>query len=259
MSVNQGAAIVLASEAAADRLGLRRDGRVWPRAGVDVTEQWFMIDRRDFHSLPGVQAAGSALLEAIDAGIDTIDVLDLYSCFPIAPRLVADMLGLAPDVDLPLTAAGGLPWFGGPGNNYSTHALAAVVRRLRRGDASTALVHALGMMLSKHAMVALATEPTTAWQRVDSTPLQAFVDTLPSPTVVETPTGAATIEAYTVTHGRDGSPEGGVAMARTDDDRRFIAVLPADRGVLEALERDEGVGLPGVVRTADGRNLFLPT
>jgi acetyl-CoA C-acetyltransferase len=258
MSVNQGAAIVVASEAAGDRLGLRREGRVWPRAAVDVTEQWFMIERRDFHSLPGVQAAGAALLETIGTPIDEIDVLDLYSCFPIAPRLVAHMLGLPPDLDRPLTAAGGLPWFGGPGNNYSTHALAAVVERLRDGRGSTALVHALGMMLSKHALVSLATAPDAEWRRVDAAPLRRLVSALPSPPVVAAPSGAATIETYTVTHGRNGDPEGGVVMGRTDDDGRFIAVLPADRDLLSALEREEGVGLRGTVRTADGRNVFAP-
>lgn len=258
MSVNQGAALVVTSEAAADRLGLRRDGRVWPRAGVDVTEQWFMLERRDLVTLPGVEAAGAALLETMGARIADVDVLDLYSCFPIAPRLVAAMLGLAPDTDRLLTAAGGLPWFGGPGNNYATHALAAVVGRLRAG-ASTALVHALGMMLSKHALVALAAEPAAdGWRRVDGAPLARLVAGLPSPPVVATPSGAATIEAYTVTHARDGAPEGGVVMGRTAEGGRFVAVLPADRALLEALEREEGVGRSGSVRQDGARNVFAP-
>lgn len=258
MAVNQGAAIVLASEAAADRLGLRVAGRVWPAAGVDVTEQWFLLERRDLHSLPGVQAAGAALLETLAWRMEDVDVLDLYSCFPIAPRLVAAMLGLAPDTDRPLTAAGGLPWFGGPGNDYSTHALAAVVERLRRGAGRTALVHALGMMLSKHALVALAAAPPPAWRRVDDAPLRRLVASLPSPALAAAPTGPATIEAYTVTHGRDGQPEGGVVMGRTPAQARFIAVLPNDRDVLSALEREEGVGAGGVVRRAGDRNEFAP-
>ena len=40
-----------------------------------------------------------------------------------------DALELAPDDPRPLTITGGLPYFGGPGNNYSMHAIAAAVDR----------------------------------------------------------------------------------------------------------------------------------
>jgi len=259
MSVNQAAAIVLASESAADRLALGPAGRVWVAGGVDVTEQWYLLERRDLHSLPGVEAAGAALLGALGQTIDEIDVIDLYSCFPIAPRLVAQMLGLPPDTPRPLTAAGGLPWFGGPGNNYATHALAAVVERLRRGGGTTGLVHALGMMLSKHAMTALCTTPPPRWERIDPVPIQRLVAGLPSPPIDADPDGPATIEAYTVTYGRDGAPDGGVVFARTERGARSIATLPPDAALLTGLQAEEGVGRRGRLRSADGRSVFSPS
>src|SRR5437870_7234299 len=118
LDVNQGAALVLASEAAAGRLGVSAEGWVGPWAGVDVTEHWFVKDGVDYHTLPGVRRAGAELLEAVGLAIDRIAHLDLYSCFPIAPRLSAAMLRIAADDPRPLTAAGGLPWLGAPGTNY---------------------------------------------------------------------------------------------------------------------------------------------
>jgi acetyl-CoA C-acetyltransferase len=97
LDVNQGAALLVASEAAARRLGIPAARWVYPWAGVDVTEHWFFQDRVDYHTLPGVRRAGAALLEAVDLAIDDVKHLDLYSCFPIAPRLSAAMLGIAPD------------------------------------------------------------------------------------------------------------------------------------------------------------------
>ena len=129
LEVNQGAALLLLADTAARRLGIHPQRWVYPWAGVDVTEHWFLQDRVDYASLPGVRRAGRALLEAVGRDIEAIPHLDLYSCFPIAPRLSAAMLGLAPDTTRDLTVTGGLPYFGGPGSNYTTHAIATLIEK----------------------------------------------------------------------------------------------------------------------------------
>ena len=70
--------------------------------------------------------------------------------------------------------------------------------------------------------------------------------------------GPATIETYTVVHGRDGSPDRGVVIARLPGERRTMAALPQSRDVLESLERAEGVGRIGRLTSVDGRNVFDP-
>src|SRR5262245_60333870 len=87
MEVNQGAALLAASEAAARRLGVPADGWVWPWAGVDVAELWFLSERANFRELPGMRRGAAELLECVGLGIDRVRHLDLYGCFPIAPRL----------------------------------------------------------------------------------------------------------------------------------------------------------------------------
>jgi acetyl-CoA C-acetyltransferase len=259
LDVNQGAALVLASDAAARRLGLRPERWVYPWAGVDVSELWFFKDRVDYHTLPGVRRAAAALLEAVDVPIAGIRHLDLYSCFPIAARLSAASLGIAPDDPRPLTAAGGLPWFGGPGNNYTTHAIAALMGRLRAEPPALALAHALGWNLTKHALAVYGSEPPPAgWRRVDGAALQSWVDALPHPTLAAEASGPGTIEAYTVVHGRDGAPERGAVIGRLTDGRRFLARVAGDRAVLESMERSEQVGRAGVVRHAGDMNAFDP-
>lgn len=262
LEVSQGAALLLMTDAAADRLGVKRERRVYPWAGSDVAELWFLLDRTNYHELPGMRRAGAAVLKAAGVGLDAIHHFDLYSCFPIAARLSADMLGIRPDDPRPLTTAGGLPYFGGPGNNYTTHAIAALVERLRSGDDGLALTHALGWNLTKHAFAVYGrTPPPRGWKHIVGGALQDAIDATPHPTLVPEADGRGTIEAYTVVHGRDGSPERGTVIGRmaNDEQRRFIALLPADRDVLESLERSEGVGRPGVVRFSDGLNQFSPT
>jgi len=259
MEVNQGAALLLASDTAARRLGIPAERWVYPWAGADVTEAWFLTERAALHEIPGTRRAGAALLDAVERGIDEIAYLELYSCFPIAPRLSATTLGLDPATERPLTVAGGLPWFGGPGNNYGTHALAALMGALRRDRAALGLAHGLGWSCTKHALAVLGgAPPPHGWRRVDTRDIQAWVDAQPRPTVVVEASGPGTIETYTVVHGRDGAPERGVAVARLPGDRRTVAALPADRDVLEALERTEGVGRRGTIGRVDGRNVFDP-
>src|SRR5580765_5889169 len=68
LDVNQGAALLLASDGAARRLGVAESRWVYPWTGVDVTEHWFFQDRVDYHTLPGVRRAGAALLETAGIG-----------------------------------------------------------------------------------------------------------------------------------------------------------------------------------------------
>jgi acetyl-CoA C-acetyltransferase len=259
LDVNQGAAVLLASDAAARRLGIARDRWVYPWAGVDVTEHWFFKDRVDYHTLPGMRRAGAELLESVGTTIDRVKHLDLYSCFPIAPRLSAAMLGLAPDDPRPFTVTGALPWFGGPGSNYTTHAIATLIGRLRGERDALGLTHALGWNLTKHALAVYGgTPPPRGWRHVGGAALQRWVDALPHPAVADEATGRGTIETYTVIHGRDGTPERGAVIGRLDDGRRFLAAVRGDRAVLEGMERDEQVGRPGTVRPVAGVNRFEP-
>ena len=77
--------------------------------------------RPDLGRSPGIAAAGEALFEAARVaaggplGIDDVELLDLYSCFPSAVELAGDALGIATDDPRGLTVTGGLPYFGGPG------------------------------------------------------------------------------------------------------------------------------------------------
>jgi acetyl-CoA C-acetyltransferase len=76
--------------------------------------------------------------------------------------------------------------------------------------------------------------------------------------LVPEPRGDGTIETYTIVYGRDGAPERGTVLGRLDDGRRFVARLPDDPTLLDALTRSEGIGLGGRVVTTDGLGRFEP-
>ena len=99
-----------------------------------------------------IKLAAESALSMAGLGVDDIDLFDLYSCFPCAVEVACDAIGLASDDARGVTVTGGLPFFGGPGNNYSLHAIAEMVSRLRNGGGKHGLVTANGYYLTKHSM-----------------------------------------------------------------------------------------------------------
>ena len=120
MQVDQGAAFIVCSVAAARAAGVPEERWVFPLAGADGNDHWFISERPELHRSPAIRLAGAAALEQAGLGIDDIAFVDLYSCFPVVVQMAAGELGLAlDDPDRPLTLTGGLTFGGGPGNNYT--------------------------------------------------------------------------------------------------------------------------------------------
>jgi acetyl-CoA C-acetyltransferase len=214
----------------------------------DATDHWYVSDRVNYWSSPAIRTAGRQALAQARLSIDEIDLFDLYSCFPCAVQIAADMLGVAVDDPRPLTVTGALPYHGGPGNNYVTHSIASMVERLRATPGQRGLVTGVGWYLTKHAVgIYQSAPPAHDFARVDPAVYQATIDAEPHPELVLTPDGAATVETYTVTHDRDGNPSLGIVVARLADGRRCWANL-TDADVLQRMEREEFIGVRGQVR-----------
>jgi acetyl-CoA C-acetyltransferase len=226
IQVDQSAAVIVASYEKARALGVSEDNMVFLHGCADTVDLWDPLDRVNYHSSPAMDICGRETLAMAGCGIDQIDVFDLYSCFPIAVELACDGLGIAQNDPRGLTLTGGLPYFGGPGNNYSMHAIAEAMNRCRANRGSRALVTANGWYLTKHAMGIYSTSPVQGeWQRRAPSSYQSDIDRLT---------------------GRDSA------------NRRFVANTPkGDLATLSNLESCEGVGRNGTVRHQEGRNIFM--
>jgi len=260
MEVDQSAGVLIASEKKARELGVPQERWVYLHGCADAADLWFPLDRQNFHSSPAMRLTGQRALEMAGLGLDRIDFIDLYSCFPVAVEIGAEELGLALDDPRGLTVTGGLPYAGGPGNNYAMHSIAVMAGKLRARPGAFGLVTANGWYLTKQSTGVYSTSrPTAPFERQDPKVLQGQIDALPHPAVTETPQGAARIETYTVVHRREG-PFMGIVIGRDEADRRFVANTPADPETLAGLEQGEQVGRTGRVGPApDGQaNLFVP-
>ncbi|MGE3143089.1 MAG: acetyl-CoA acetyltransferase [Hyphomonadaceae bacterium] len=260
MNVDQAAAVLMCSSAKADALGVAPERRLYLHGCADSTELWNVLDRVDYHSSPAIRVGAREAFKMAGKTPAEMACVDLYSCFPIAVELACQEIGLPEDDPRGLTITGGLPYFGGPGNNYVMHAIAEMAQRLRARPGAFGLVTANGWYLTKHAFGIYSTAPTRgAWGRPAPASYQAEIDALAHPPVARASAGEAVIETYTVTHARD-RRRAGIVIGRDAHGRRFIANTPDDDETLRDLEAREGVGRKGQVSSsADGlRNLFTP-
>jgi acetyl-CoA C-acetyltransferase len=238
--VDQGAALIVCSVEAARRAGVPRDRWVFPLSGADAHDHWFLSQRLDLRSSPAIRLAGRAALELAGAAIDDVAHLDLYSCFPCAVQIAAAELGVAVDDPArPVSVTGGLTFAGGPGNNYVTHSIATMARRLRATPGSLGLVTGLGWYATKHAVGVWSTDPPQHGFR-HARPQEA-VDATARRTSAPDFEGDATVETYTVVHDRDGAPEHAVLALLTGDGRRTWGTV-SDPDAMSSLEEREGCG-----------------
>jgi acetyl-CoA C-acetyltransferase len=255
IETDQAAALLLCSEAAARRLGAAPDRFVyWWGGGHAVEDPWFATERPDFAACPALGRAARGALAEAGVALDDVALFDLYSCFPVALEMACETLGLAEDDPRGLSVSGGLPYAGGPGNNYCLHALASLAQKLReRGG--VALATGNGWYLTKHSACVVASQPREAAPRAAPEPAAAAA---PPAVFAEEAEGEGTLETYTVLYDRSGAPEHGVAVGRLGDGRRFLAQVRGDRAALETFVAQEEVGRRGRVVHRDGRNLFEP-
>jgi acetyl-CoA C-acetyltransferase len=221
IDVDQGAAVLLCSYEAAKAAGVADDRMVFLHAAAEAHDHWFVTERWSLGESPAIAATGAAVFEATATTINHVAHIDLYSCFPAAVQIGRDALGIDARDPRPLTVTGGLGFAGGPVNNYPTHAIAAMVDRLRTQPGALGLTTALGWYLTKHAAALWSTRPPTRPFRCIN--VQDAVDARPrrvSAGLVDT---EATIEATSVAFERDGTPSIGIVTAIADDGRRVIA------------------------------------
>lgn len=242
---NQGAAVLLTSAGKARALGIAEDRWIYLHGGADVQEKP-VIDRADLSMAPGAVLAVRQALELAGLDIAGIDLFDLYSCFPVAVFNIADAFGLAADDPRRLTVTGGLPFFGGAGNNYSMHAIAEMVGRLRARPGASGLVGANGGYMSKYSVGVYSTEPAI-WRGFSSKALQDQINAEPGPMLAESAPLRGVIETFTIDYGV-ASPRV-IAVGRNGADERFVACTE-ETGLIEAMRTDDPMG--AAIETATG-------
>jgi acetyl-CoA C-acetyltransferase len=241
IDVDMAAAVIVASEAAADRLGVGRDRRVYLRGWCYADDPVYLAEHRDLSASPAMAAASAEALRVAGAGIDDVAHIDLYSCYPSSVNLARDALRITAEDGRDLTVTGGLPYFGGPSSNYATHSIATMTEVLRTDPGSLGLLNGIGMYLTKHVFGVYSTTPPAdgAATVPDEDAVQARLDDRVA--ICDRHAGPATVAGYSIAHDRSGAAEWGIAVCDLPDGRRAYARI-VEPSLLAAFERAEWVG-----------------
>jgi len=254
---DQSSAVLMMSLAEARRRKIPEEKFVYPVGFSEAYDLWYVTHRRNLYDSPCAKAAVEMALAQAGTPLNEVDFLDLYSCFPCVPRIVRDALEIDPTDPRPLTVTGGMSNFGGPGNNYSLHAVCRMAEILREQPGKTGLVQSVSWFLSKHGVGAYRSGPCPeAWKRVDKGPFFRELEALEAPEIVEAPEGEGTVETYTVGY-QGGEPGYGFVIGRMPGGARFLARVEDDPDTLAVMTTEEVIGRKGKVRQSPaGTNLF---
>lgn len=235
--VDQSAALLLMSVAEARRRGIS-DARfvyLWGSGDARDTECFPLRHRLDRSVAmraayeEAFRAAGFSLRRDATRIVATCD---LYSCYPIAVKNAIRCLGFDMETVDParICQTGGLPYHGGPGNNYVTHAICALVEtmRSRPRDGRFGLIGANGGFLTEHSVGLYSSQPPPrTFSR--SGPETYTVDCgLPWTMLARAPTGRGRVLAWTVVYKRrprnvpDRALVIGTMTSGSDEGKRFI-------------------------------------
>lgn len=215
MHVDQAAALVVCTPRVAEEEGIARSRWVYPLATVDCEVSVPVVERAEPGLCPQWTVVARELEAEFGFGATAIDLVDLYSCFPIAVSHQVDAFGMANRSEL--TVTGGMTFGGGPLNNAALQGMARTVELMSQDQRSyrTGMVTAVSGLLTKQGATLFGRdEPQRPYARIDVT--EAARELVAKRPTVASYTGAGTIDAVTVVVPRDGD-SAVVAIVRTHD------------------------------------------
>ena len=252
-TVDQAAALLLCSVDKAQALGIDRSKWVFPWASTESNYMEAVCERDRLDASLGARVAGEAALRPVGLDARSIDLIELYSCFPVAVQLHAEELGL--DLSRDLTVTGGMPFAGGPFNNYVLQSTCRMAELLRQGAGKTGLVSSVSGLMTKHGFGLWASESPEGGFQFDD--VSDAVARASRPRVVLSEyTGPARVAGYTVVYERS-QPVTGVAICNVEGNRRVVAVTQ-DRELMETMQSTEQCGENVTIFTGARGLQFMP-
>ena len=218
-SVDQAGALLLCSAGAARDAGVPLDRWVFPHVAVESSHSLSLTRRADIHRWPAMNLLGAAAAEQVGRPLAEIELIECYSCFPSAVRVQQRELGLTDRVP---TVTGGMAFAGGPLNNFTYQATAAMVPGLREDPGVLAMVTTVSGLLYKPGLAVWGARPPAGPALVADFAAEAAQATA-TREVTGAASGPATVVTSTVTYDGD-DPARAFVVADLADGRRWIGV-----------------------------------
>ena len=236
-NVDQAAALLFCSAEKAVALGVPRDQWIFPVVSAESNYMLSLAQRPLLDRLPGARIAGRQALQLAGLTVADLDFIELYSCFPIAVELYAAELGLPEGVDL--TVTGGMPFAGGPLNNYVLQSTCRMVELLRQSPGSHGLVSSVSGLMTKQSFAVWSAEPAAGGFRFEDVTEAVSAEFAPCE-VVDNYRGDARVLGYTVLYRGDQRQRAVVVLALPGG--AHTVAWSEDPALMQAMEQAEFCG-----------------
>lgn len=218
-NVDQAGALLLCSTGKARALDIAPSQWVYALASTESNHMVAVSARDDLTRCPGAQLAGQSALAAGGLDASALDLVELYSCFPIAVESFAQELGLSTARDL--TVTGGMPLAGGPFNNYVLQATCRMAELIRNGSGRNGIVSSVSGVLTKQGFGLWGSQAGSQPFALDDVTAQTASQTQ-TRQVADAFDGNARVAGYTVLHDK-GQAARVLVLADTDTGCRALA------------------------------------
>ena len=254
MDVDMAAALLVTSHEKADELGIAPEKRVYLHGWSYAREPVHLAERPELWHSPAMEIASEQALQMAAISSQSLTHLDLYSCFPASLNFARDALGINDQDPRSLTVTGGLPYFGGPGNNYTAHALVSMTETLRRHPGDFGLVNGVGMHLTNHSFGIYSTSiPQRALLAPDYQKAQHYVESYGKKPIESEAGGEGTVVAYSIIYGADKNTA--YAICELTNGNRCYAICD-DQQLVARMQQEEWVGKVVTLRCENKINHF---
>lgn len=241
-AVDQAAALLICSVAAARDAGVAPERWVFPHVCVESSHAVPVSQRAELHRWPAMAVLGGAVSSHLGRPLREVELQEVYSCFPSAVRVQQRELGL--DLDGVPTVTGGMTFAGGPLNNFTYQATVEVARRLRERPGDLGMVTTVSGLLTKPGITVWGARPPEDLLVGDFGAEAAEVTGIRD--VTHAATGRATVVSATSTY-EGMSPTRTFVIADLQDGRRWVGNCH-DAAWAESASRREVIGTDVEVR-----------
>jgi len=251
MDVDMASAIIITNHSVAEELNVPQQKRIYLNGWGYAKEPPYIAQRAELWQSPAMKAASEQAFNMAGKTVDDMKLIDIYSCFASNINFTKDCLGINDQDSRPLTMTGGLPYFGGPGNNYTAHAISTMVEQLRQKPGEYGMISGVGMHMTNHVFAIYSSTPSPINTSVVNT-----LDNQDIKDIAEEVNGLATVTGYTVVHSRYGNSA--LLVCDVDENTRCYARCQ-DETLLSQMEKEEWVGKKVNLKSENQVNTVIST
>ena len=233
-NVSQASAILICEEGLADQLNISKQKRIYPMASSETNHMIALIQRPSLISSAGLKLASEKINEVIDKHSINLDLIDLYSCFPVAVQQFENVLNL--NTKTSRTITGAMPFAGGPLNNYMLHATVQALLKLRSQSGHSLITGVSGMM-TKQSFCLWSSEYQMPFYHADVTKKAQQLDK-PIP-ISNAKHGNGIVIGYTVLY-EGTKPTLGVFYIEDSQGERKV-VTSEDKAIITSMREEEWI------------------